>query len=79
MMTLSANTFALDGKKLKELRDKRPSPRSDGTMTQSDLADAVGISRSYVAEIERNRRHPREWVVERIAEALDVEQADLLR
>lgn len=78
MMTASKQV-TIDGAKLKRLRESRPSPRTEsGRMTQDDLADAAHISRSYIAEIERNRRRPRFLVAQAIAEALRVD-LDMLK
>lgn len=41
------------------------------------LADKIGLAYSYVGEIERGRRNPTLAVVERIAEALEVDPLDL--
>jgi transcriptional regulator with XRE-family HTH domain len=42
-------------------------------ITQQDLADAVGVSRPYIASIESGRANPSLAVVERIATALGLE------
>lgn len=43
------------------------------------LSNEVGLSYSYVGEIERGRRNPTLSVVERIAKALKVDPVDLIR
>lgn len=53
--------------------------RSDKEVTLEGLAHDVGLSYSYVGEIERGKRNPTLAVVERIAKALDVEPIELLR
>lgn len=47
-------------------------------MTLEVLAHEVGLSYSYVGEVERGRRNPTLRVVERIAEALNVKPIELL-
>lgn len=47
-------------------------------ITLEAFADAVGLSYSYVGELERGRRNPTLKVVERIASALDVDPLILL-
>ena len=42
-------------------------------LTQQELADRVGVSRSYVAKVERDRIDPSLAVVERFAEALGLD------
>lgn len=46
-------------------------------MTQSDLADAADIGVPYVSKIEADRENPSNEVLERIAEALDVDVDEL--
>jgi transcriptional regulator with XRE-family HTH domain len=48
-------------------------------LTQERLADAVGVSRGYIANIERGRANPSLELVERIARALDTEIDFVLR
>jgi len=52
--------------------------RQDRKITLEALADQVGLSYSYLGEIERGRRNPTLAVVERLAEALKVDPGDLL-
>ena len=47
-------------------------------MTQMDLASVSGVSRSYIAEIERGVKRPRYLVADDLAEALDIEVDDLV-
>lgn len=42
-------------------------------LTQRQLADAVGVSRGYIAKIERGSANPSLDLVERIADALEIE------
>jgi transcriptional regulator with XRE-family HTH domain len=53
--------------------------RYRGDRTQAEVAEAAGISRSYLSELEtgRHRRPPRH-IVERLADALDMDVAILL-
>jgi len=53
--------------------------RSAKGITLEALAHDVGLSYSYVGEIERGRRNPTLAVVERIAAALRVDPLDLLQ
>ncbi len=48
-------------------------------LTQQGLADAVNVSRVYIQSIESNRRRPSMDLLERLAEALDVTVADLVK
>lgn len=47
-------------------------------LTLEALAHEVGLSYSYIGEVERGRRNPTLRVVERIAGALDVKPLELL-
>lgn len=49
------------------------------SMTLEGLANDVGLSYSYVGELERGRRNPTLKVVEKLAEALGADPLDLLR
>lgn len=53
--------------------------RNEKGVTLEVLAHDVGLSYSYVGEIERGKRNPTLGVVERIADALQVEPIELLR
>ena len=55
----------LIGKRTRELR------RAKG-MTQADLAEASGLARSYIAELETGRRNPRLPALEKLLVGLDV-------
>lgn len=48
-------------------------------LTLEALAHDVGLSYSYVGEIERGHRNPTLGVVDRIADALSVDPLELLR
>ncbi|MCP1754027.1 transcriptional regulator with XRE-family HTH domain [Bradyrhizobium elkanii] len=47
-------------------------------MTQSDLAEAAGIRRALVSDVERKKANPTLESLCRIATALGIEPADLL-
>jgi len=47
--------------------------------TQEELASAAGLSRSYIGDIERQKRNITLKTLEKIAQALNVECSDLLR
>lgn len=47
-------------------------------LTQSELADKANISRSYLADLERNRYNPSVETLKSIARALKVSESDLL-
>lgn len=53
--------------------------RIEKGMTIEGLANDVGLSYSYVGELQRGRRNPTLKVVERIAKALGVTPVDLLK
>ena len=60
-------TSVIDGAKLRAARVRRG-------YSQQSLADRVGISRSYLADMERGRRtNPRQIVIDQIAGALGME------
>lgn len=79
--------------RLRALATRIRKVRRDRDLSQEDLADRAGVSRSVVAELERSRldqpkrredprkRPPRNITLDslfRIADALDVHPADLL-
>ena len=55
------------------------SRRKNAGMTQADLASKAGIVQSFVGQIERAERNMTVGVLADVAEALNVEPADLLR
>ena len=60
-------TTGIDGAKLRTARVRRG-------YSQQSLADRVGISRSYLADMERGRKtNPRVAVLEAIAKSLGVD------
>lgn len=52
--------------------------RTEKGMTQGQLADAVGVSRTMVSYFERGLRSPSVPILLRIAKALDTTPNDLL-
>lgn len=58
------------GERIKQLRRTRD-------MSQEDLADAVGIDRSYMGFVERGERNPTLSKIAQIAKALKTSIADL--
>ncbi len=48
-------------------------------LTQEDLAAETDLKRSYLSELENGRRNPTVRVLGRLADALGVEPAELLR
>jgi transcriptional regulator with XRE-family HTH domain len=62
----------LFAKRLKEIRQSRG-------FSQELLADRAGLHRTYVGSVERAERNVSIDNMERIAEALEVDIADLLR
>lgn len=52
--------------------------RQDHQLTIKELGDKAGLSEIYVGEIERGQKYPSSKVLESIAQALDLDMADLL-
>ena len=52
--------------------------RQDRRLTIKELGDKAGLSEIYVGEIERGQKYPSSKVLESIAQALDLDIADLL-
>lgn len=52
--------------------------RKAAQMTQQTLADKVNVSRIYIQALESNRRMPSMKLLRRLAEALEVDPADLV-
>ncbi len=53
--------------------------RAQQGLSQESFADLASIHRTYVSDIERGARNPTIAVVQRLAEALGIDAADLLR
>lgn len=69
--TTPQGTVPINGQRMKVRR------KSLG-MTQQALADATGISRAYLAEIEQGQKLPRPVYFTAIATALHVDPVDLI-
>ncbi len=52
--------------------------RQDRHLTIKELGDQAGLSEIYVGEIERGQKYPSARVLESLAEALEMDVADLL-
>src|SRR5436853_3058284 len=52
--------------------------RQNRRLTIKDLGDKAGLSEIYVGEIERGQKYPSAKVLESLANALDLDIADLL-
>lgn len=48
-------------------------------MVQTELAVAVGVTKSTIVRIERNQRKPRMKTLARIASTLDLDYQDLIK
>ena len=59
-------------------RNVRQARRAKG-VTLEALAHDVGLSYSYLGELERGRRNPTLLVVEKVAKVLDTDAVKLLR
>lgn len=53
--------------------------RQRAGLSQEALADKAGIDRTYVSGVERGLRNPTVTILARLAAALGIEVADLLR
>jgi transcriptional regulator with XRE-family HTH domain len=60
------------GRNVRELRLARG-------LTQEDLEGLTGLKRSYISDMERGGRNPTVKAIQRLAEAFEVEPAELLR
>jgi len=67
----SANTGEIFGSTLRRLRIERG-------WTQEDLAEAAGLTSTYVGQVERGDKIPSLTVVLKLARGLAVEPAELL-
>jgi|SRR5690606_33403958 len=52
--------------------------RKSGGLTQQNLAEKVGVSRIYIQALESNRRLPSMKLLQKLAQALGVEPADIV-
>lgn len=52
--------------------------REDRQLTQTELSKSIGISRSYLSDVENNRKNPSIRTVENIAKKLGMTLCELL-
>jgi transcriptional regulator with XRE-family HTH domain len=69
MMPVMAESF---GERLRDLR-------RDRLLTQRDLAERAGIALSTVVNLEKQHTEPRFGTIRKLANALDVEPARLMK
>lgn len=60
------------GKALREIRLKKK-------MSQGDVAEKLGVHRSYISELERGKRNPSLLTIKKIAKALEVSVDELIK
>lgn len=53
--------------------------REESNLTQEDLAERVGISRTMISKIESNKAKPSLITLQKIAKALDIPTSELLK
>ncbi|MBO1264879.1 helix-turn-helix transcriptional regulator [Proteiniclasticum sp. SCR006] len=53
--------------------------RKSGKLTQKDLGEAIGISNTYLSDIETGRTNPSIKTLKKIAKALDISYIELLK
>ncbi len=61
----------MDRKTLREMR-------KEAGLTQTDLADEIGFSKSAISKYESRQRTPNIYTLERLAYVLDVDILDLI-
>ncbi len=69
---VSSNARRIFAKRLRQIRQIRG-------LSQEALADLAGLHRTYVGSVERNERNISIDNMERLAQALEVDIAELLR
>lgn len=65
------------GLKIKQLRSEY-SFRTGNKITQKDLADKLGISRSYLGDIESGRTAASDEIIHKLAEIFEINESELL-
>jgi len=70
MATMAAVVFI--GERLKQLRIER-------ALRQEDLAERAGVGKNTINRIEKNHTEPHMTTLRKLAEALDVDPAELVR
>jgi transcriptional regulator with XRE-family HTH domain len=53
--------------------------RRERGLSQEELADRAGVHQTYLSGVERGRRNPTVTVLQKIAEALGLDIADLVQ
>ena len=66
-------------KALKRIGKKLQAARKLKDLTQQDVADNVGISRTYYSQIENGERDPATTIITSIAKTLGVDISDILK
>ena len=61
----NVKTLPINGERLRAFR-------TNAQLSQGDLSKRSGVSRSYIAEIERNTKDPSKRVAAVLADALDI-------
>jgi transcriptional regulator with XRE-family HTH domain len=60
------------GERLRQLREER-------ALRQEDLAELAGVGKNTVNRLERDRTEPHMTTIRKLAEALEVDPAELVR
>jgi len=63
---------------LKKIGNKLFAARKLKGLTQEQIADKVGITRSYYAQVERGERNPTTTIILAIVDAIGVDISDIL-
>lgn len=66
-----ANDITKFGKALREIRLKK-------NLSQGDIAEKLGVHRSYISGLERGKRNPSLLTIKKMAKAIGVEPKELL-
>jgi transcriptional regulator with XRE-family HTH domain len=66
-----ANDITKFGRALREIRLKKK-------MSQGDIAEKLGVHRSYISGLERGKRNPSLLTIKKMAQALGVQAKDLV-
>ena len=75
-MTIS---IMADSEILKKFGERVRELRKEGGWSQEDFAEECGMDRTYMGGVERGERNLRLRNIERIAEALEITIADLMK
>jgi transcriptional regulator with XRE-family HTH domain len=67
------------GQRVRKAREAHRDAAGRLLMSQEDLADAAGLHRTYIGHVERGEVNLTLWSIVRIAAALRVDPADLVR